>query len=242
MILQALVQYYEGLSRQNLVPVPGYSLANISYAIHLSKSGELLGLISLMVDKQRGKKIVSIPKTMRVMEQKKRCSGIAPYLLSDNATYLLGLPKVSKLTEETDLKKEQEGFNEKALKYFEASKTLHLRFLEGIDSEEARAVKRFYENWDPTQIDNNAIIQEKKEALTNANLVFLIDGNKYAHDDVAIDIRWKEALKKPSSDATTMQCLVTGKREEIERLHPNIKGVVGAQSAGASLVSFNSES
>jgi len=36
-----------------------------------------------------------------------------------------------------------------------------------------------------------------------------------------------------------MQCLVTGKTTGIARLHPSIKGVTGAQSSGASLVSFN---
>ena len=36
-----------------------------------------------------------------------------------------------------------------------------------------------------------------------------------------------------------MQCLVTGEQAPIARLHPSIKGVRGAQSSGASLVSFN---
>lgn len=36
-----------------------------------------------------------------------------------------------------------------------------------------------------------------------------------------------------------MQCLITGKRAAIARLHPVIRGIPGAQSSGASLVSFN---
>ena len=36
-----------------------------------------------------------------------------------------------------------------------------------------------------------------------------------------------------------MQCLVTGKKAPAAILHPNIKGVMGAQSSGASLVSYN---
>lgn len=37
-----------------------------------------------------------------------------------------------------------------------------------------------------------------------------------------------------------MPCLVTGKDKPVAILHPKIKGVKGAQSSGASLVSFNS--
>ncbi len=36
-----------------------------------------------------------------------------------------------------------------------------------------------------------------------------------------------------------MTCLVSGKQAPIARLHPAIKGVVGAQAMGASLVGFN---
>ena len=36
-----------------------------------------------------------------------------------------------------------------------------------------------------------------------------------------------------------MQCLITGRTERAALIHPSIKGVRGAQSSGASLVSFN---
>lgn len=35
------------------------------------------------------------------------------------------------------------------------------------------------------------------------------------------------------------RCLITGKEAGIARIHPAIKGVMGAQAAGAALVSFN---
>jgi CRISPR-associated protein Csd1 len=38
---------------------------------------------------------------------------------------------------------------------------------------------------------------------------------------------------------TTRMCLVTGKADTVARLHPAIKGVWGAQSSGANIVSFN---
>ncbi len=49
---------------------------------------------------------------------------------------------------------------------------------------------------------------------------------------------WDEAYAK-SDDAVMGRCLVTGEEGPIAILHPSIKGVMGAQSSGASLVSFN---
>ena len=43
----------------------------------------------------------------------------------------------------------------------------------------------------------------------------------------------------PSGAGAEGLCLVTGERAPIARLHPSIKGVRGAQSSGASIVSFN---
>jgi hypothetical protein len=41
------------------------------------------------------------------------------------------------------------------------------------------------------------------------------------------------------ADKVEAVCLVTGERGPVARLHPSIKGVWGAQTAGASIVSFN---
>jgi CRISPR-associated protein Csd1 len=46
-------------------------------------------------------------------------------------------------------------------------------------------------------------------------------------------------MRQSGGDGSTSLCLVTGHQAPIARLHPSIKGVDGAQSSGASLVSFN---
>lgn len=46
--------------------------------------------------------------------------------------------------------------------------------------------------------------------------------------------------REPDDDSSLGQCLITGEESvPIARLHPKIKSIAGAQSAGASLVSFN---
>ena len=52
---------------------------------------------------------------------------------------------------------------------------------------------------------------------------------------------WEEKLRIEEEE-TKEVCLVTGERAEISRIHTAIKGVQGAQSSGAALVSFNAPS
>jgi CRISPR-associated protein Csd1 len=62
----------------------------------------------------------------------------------------------------------------------------------------------------------------------------------YIHDLIAVPVETDEPGKAPEAGAVRGMCLVSGATDEIARLHePKIKGVAGAQSAGALLVSFN---
>ena len=49
----------------------------------------------------------------------------------------------------------------------------------------------------------------------------------------------KNRIHDGEEGGNTGICLVTGKKAEISRIHRTIKGVPGAQSSGAALVSFN---
>lgn len=60
-----------------------------------------------------------------------------------------------------------------------------------------------------------------------------------AHEVSEIRAAWEASVAGGKSDAVQGRCLVTGDEDTIAMLHPSIKGVVGAQSSGASLVSFN---
>ena len=62
MILQALTQYYEDLLALGKIARPGWAKAKVSWALELSDNGELLGLLHLQQEVQRGKKTVLIPQ------------------------------------------------------------------------------------------------------------------------------------------------------------------------------------
>ena len=76
-----------------------------------------------------------------------------------------------------------------------------------------------------------------------ALLVFGYESPDGAHwlatTDDAIRTAWQSAFDTSDADAETARCLITGKEAGIARIHPAIKGVMGAQAAGAALVSFN---
>ena len=63
-------------------------------------------------------------------------------------------------------------------------------------------------------------------------------GRNYAHDDEEIRSVWAEQNLVSENNQKGI-CMVTGEKTEIERIHTTIKGVQGAQSSGAALVSFN---
>lgn len=224
MILQSLVKYYEALEKNGKITSPGFCLAKISFALELSKDGELIRVIPLKQEVQRGKKMVSVPRNLVVPQMVSRSSGISANFLCDNSSYLLGMDK--------------KGRPERSLECFEAAKAKHMEILNNISSDKAQAVYHYFETWNPKQAqDNPALKDYLEEILEGVNLVFWV-GDDFAHNDEDIKKAWKH-YQNASEKGLEGICLVTGQRAEISRIHGTIKGVAGAQSSGAALVSFN---
>ena len=113
-----------------------------------------------------------------------------------------------------------------------------MNLLQNASGEMAQAICAFFRKWNPEKAKENPGVMEKWENITDGgNLIFCMNA-KYAQDDDEIGQIWDNNNKEKMSDAEGI-CLVTGERTEISRIHRNIKGVPGAQSSGAALVSFN---
>lgn len=231
MILQALTAYYEQLVRQGKLSAPGWDdNFKVSYELRLNDAGQLLRVVPLLTEKTVGKKTVLAPRAMRVPAHVKRASGIAANFLCDNSTYLLGA--------------DEKGKPERAADCFKACAKLHHVILDGVDSHAARALLAYFDSWDPAQAAAHPLLAEQwKEITGNANLIFGYEAADHSHsfvnDDPAIQNAWQTHYNDRSADSDMGQCLITGKYAPIERTHPNISGVPGAQSSGAALVSFN---
>ena len=231
MILQALTAYYEQLVRLGKLSAPGWDDSfKVSYELRLNDAGQPFRVVSLLTEKTVGKKTVLAPRAMRVPAHEKRSSGIAANFLCDNSTYLLGA--------------DEKGKPERSADCFKACAKLHHTILDGVDSPAARALLAYFDSWDPTQASTHPLLAEQwKEITGNANLIFGYEAADHSHsfvnDDPAIQNAWQTHYNDRSADSDMGQCLITGKYAPIERTHPNISGVPGAQSSGAALVSFN---
>lgn len=224
MILQALVEYYNALAARGKISLPGWCDAKVSYALHIEEDGTLAGVLPLKYRPEGGKK--EIPQILRVPQQVKKTSGVNANFLCENSSYFLGV--------------DGKGKPERTLECFEAARLRHEQLLAGVDSPAARAILAYFARWQPAEASSHPALEGVLEdILKGANLVFWVNG-EYAHKDPAIQAAW-QARRAQGSGAATGRCLVTGEVGPIAVLHPSIKGVRGAQSSGASLVSFNAD-
>ncbi len=227
MILQTLVKLYDDLAAKGEIVPSGWSEAKISYALCLDQDGTLVQLIPLLDPVQEGqnagKKTVLRPQSKKVPAAVKRSSGIASNFLWDNASYLLGV--------------DGKGKPERSAQCFQACRELHHKLLDPLGTPAAKAILRFFDTWDPGSAAEHPVLQPELDKLfAGGNLLFCIQG-AYATEDTEIRAAWQSYYD--SSEGERMQCLVIGREDVIEATHPSIKGVAGAQSSGAALVSFN---
>ncbi|MBR2256148.1 MAG: type I-C CRISPR-associated protein Cas8c/Csd1 [Blautia sp.] len=221
MILQALAKQYEALAAEGKIAEPGWCDAKVSLAAELSETGKLVRLLPL--SDMNGNK--ERPRIMKVPEQVKKTSGIAANFLCDSCEYIFGL----------DLKDKPE----RARQCFEASRKKHHEILDGLDSAGAKSILLFFDGWDPVQAAQDPILMEYEKTIrAGGSIVFFANG-RFAQEDPDIRQKWSRYRDTVQGGADTGICLVTGEELPIARLHDNIKGIRGAQSSGASLVSYN---
>ena len=224
MILQALVKQYENLERQGKVSGLGWCQAKVSYELDLSKNGDVLGVTSRKIEEMRGKKTVWAPASLIVPEMVTRSSGVSANFLCDNSKYMLGI--------------DVQGTNQRVIDCFQATREKHRSVLKNAQGEIARAILAYFEKWDPQKAEQHPVIRENWEKLTEGgNLIFSVEGQE-AQEDEEIRMCWEQYREQDDGERKGL-CLVTGRKTEISRIHKVIKGVPGAQSSGAALVSFN---
>jgi CRISPR-associated protein Csd1 len=226
-ILTALSRLYDRMAENGEAPRPGYATEKISFALVLDADGTPMRL----ADKRShaGKKPAPVPMSVPAGG---RTSGIKPNLLWDKTAYVFGVIAVEEEDEDGE-KRLVPGQGKRTAKEHAAFVEEHAVLLEGATDPGLVALCRFLDLWQP---DMFAELGFPTGAL-DQNIVFEFDdgtGQGFIHDrPAALDLVTAPAEAEPGL------CLVTGDEAPIERLHPKIKGVMGAQSSGASLVSFN---
>jgi CRISPR-associated protein Csd1 len=231
MILQALNDLYLRLADDpgNGLPKPGYSLQNITFRVVIRPDGSLVEIQDARQEEIQIGKNGKEKKTLRALsllvpgQGKPSGSGLNPCFLWDNTGYMLGYKLDDPKPERTQAA-------------FEAFRQRHVDLEPAVRDSDFSSICRFLETWDPSR---SAEYPALKEVSTGFG-VFQISGKtSYLHESRAITKWWNEqdVGEKKSQKGF---CLVTGQTAPLAQLHdPAIKGVAGAQSMGAKLVSFN---
>jgi len=252
MILQALAGYYDRKAADpeaGMAPM-GFERKEIPFILEIDQHGKLIQI----EDTREGIGIKRQAHSFIVPHGAKKTSGIASNLLWDNAEYVLGIPDGKKL--------EANKAKGKAEEYLERLRDMHAHFRAGVDSllgdgvQDAGlvAVLAFLklirrQDLEVSATDGSTLSdrfgryastfpQWEDIVNTNPNIGFRLQGDRGLVCERPAVVRAVQ-IRESSKCANPVACLVSGEADEIERVHASIKGIWGAQTSGANIVSFN---
>lgn len=220
MILQALHHYYQRKTADpeaHMAP-PGFEWKEIPFIIEVDAQGNPIQI----EDTRDGDGKKRRAHAYLVPQGVKRASGIVSNLFWDNVEYALG----------ADTRGKPERVVEQHQAFIARIEELPEAALADVG---VQAILHFLRRADVEVLTHFAPWPEMLE--TNPNLTFRMQGDV---DLVCQRPQVVNALTQLDGTAKSDGlCLVTGELDENERLHTSIKGVWGAQSSGANVVSFN---
>ena len=230
-ILSALVRLYDRMEAEGKAPKPGFSYEKISFSLAINAEGRPLRLSDRrsLTDKK------PTPVPMLVPAAEKRTVDIRSNRFWDKTSYVLGVTAVEK-PDASGNKCIVTGQGKRTAREHKAFVDAHLELLQETEDSGLCALKLFLESWTPDQFE---ALGWPIDAL-DKNIVFQFDEGsspEFLHNRPAV----ASLIANTPDTSVKSLCLVTGKMEPMARLHPPIKGVMGSQSSGTSLVSYNKD-
>ncbi|BBP05279.1 type I-C CRISPR-associated protein Cas8c/Csd1 [Sulfuriferula plumbiphila] len=229
MILQSLHEYY-GRKRDSL-PGDGIERKELPFLFVLKPDGAFLHI----EDTRQGEGKRKRGNAFLVPQGVKKSVNVAANLLWGNVEYVIGQPDSKKLEEQRKKGKEKH-YRERLGDMCSAFRTE----IEQLPSEvkstpEVAAVLAFLSSGNFTHVLADPLWPQV--SATGANVSFKLTG---AESPVCSASGILASVGQSTEDkGETRICLITGNSDVVERLHPPIKGVWGAQTSGANIVSFN---
>ncbi len=221
MILQALDAYYRRKQidpdPQNRLPASGLENKEIPFILEIDVAGKLVNL----ADTRSGEGKKKIGQRFLVPQGIKKTSGVAANLLWDTAEYVLGL--------------DTRGKPERVAEQHTAFRARIEALPEAVHEDDGiRAVLAFLEAFKPETLASQPAFADLQ--ASNPVMSFRL------HGDLGLVCQRPAVVAATAGQSEKVPdgiCLVSGQPAVIERLHPAIKGVWGAQTSGANIVSFN---
>jgi len=217
-VLRALQRHHERLVSVGEAPHYGFSREAVDFALVISIRGRLVGVEALHDTTGATPR----PTTQDVPQRVLRGPKIVPNFLWDKTAYVLGVKRNPVTQNPIPAVGEHDAFRK-----------FHLELLSVADDAVLQALRRFLDYWNPADY---ASLPSAHDML-DRNLVFRVDGELYfLHQRPRARDIWLAHLGR--QEAAQGVCLVSGAKGRLARLHPRIRGVRGALSSGASIVSF----
>lgn len=226
MILQALKEYYDRKAsdpNSDIAP-EGWEKKEIPFIIVLDSEGNLADI----EDTREGEGKKKRAKSFLVPQGVKKTSGIAANLLWDNIGYIFGIVNTSGLDEKKAEKvlarapEQRADFLQRIRDELPATDRVGilLRFLESVKRESLEAMPAWNEIFETGSFLSFRFSDERGLFCQNTDIARAIG-------------------RTSGEDRDTGICLVSGEKDRVCELHTAIKGVYGAQTSGANIVSFN---
>lgn len=226
-LLPALIGYYRRLEDDPDQHVAdfGFSVEKIQFRVVLEPDGTLFAFEDIRERNERGK---TTPRPMVVPDGGGRSGiGLKPFFCWDNTGYVLG--------------RDNKANPARASEMFAAFRELHLSFRDALAGDEGFAsLCRFLEAWDPARAED----LPNWEEAAGLNVVFKLRAREgHVHQSLAVREVWSRFADGQSEGEESVlgASLITGEREPLARLHPQLRGVAGANTTGAAIVSFNND-
>jgi len=222
MILQGLVEYYDrkAADPDSALAPGGFEWKEIPFILELAADGKLVQIIDTR--EFQAKKLIA--KRFLVPQAVKKKSGVAANLFWDTAEYVLGFDLKGKPERAIS---QRAAFVERIASLESIQQDVGMRALlaflndpESVNSIEAKFPTQYRELFEINPVISFRLVGEVNLVCQRADVMATL------RDD-------------SSAGEANGFCLVRGKEDVIERLHSSIKGVWGAQSSGANIVSFN---
>ena len=224
MILQHLNDYYhrkcDDPDPSKRLPAFGLEQKEIPFILEITPEGDLVQISDTRTLNEKKKKVAQV---FRVPQGVKKTSGVAANLLWDTLEYVLGVSTKGK----------PERVAEQHAQYIARIKALPQVTLDDIG---IQAVLKFLARIDDQKLELQPAWTEALEV--NPVVTFRMQGDVdlVCQRPVVVKVALNVAMDHVERSG---MCLVTGEDAPVQRLHASIKGVWGAQSSGANIVSFN---
>jgi CRISPR-associated protein Csd1 len=219
-ILQALYEYYQrkAADPESGISPNGFEPKEIPFVIVIDREGHFVALEDTRTGDSKKKRA----RRFTVPQGAKRTVGIQANLLWDNLEYCVG----ANPRDRDDIELRAQSFRDELISSLPSR----------AEDWRVEALLCFLEKAPAETLAHGGGELWQEALSSNANATFRIDGDEFP---LLIDAFREHIARRRAKGEGGQFCLVSGEVGPIEKTHPSIKGVRGAQQAGAAIVSFN---